>query len=254
MRALVLAGGLGRRLAPLTTVFPKPLAPIGEMPILEIVLRQLHWYGVREVIISIGYLGELIEAYLSTRSALPGLRISYLRETVPLGTAGPIGLLEERDQDLLVVNGDILTTLDFGRIVAYHRERQPALTVGVHARTMTVDLGVLELGAADRVQAYVEKPSFVYQCSMGVNVYAPSAIRAIEAGEVLDFPALVERLLSRGEAVLAYRADCYWQDIGRRDDYEQAVAEFDRMRDLLLPGEPARPNGVGPNPVLAPLP
>src|SRR5690242_10458047 len=120
MRALVLAGGRGTRLAPYTIAIPKPLLPIGELPIIEFVLRQLRWHGVSDVVISVGHLGALIEAYLVARGGIPGLQISYLREREPLGTAGPIGLLEDLDDDLLVVNGDLVTTLDFSSLMTFH--------------------------------------------------------------------------------------------------------------------------------------
>jgi NDP-sugar pyrophosphorylase family protein len=243
-RALVLAGGRGRRLAPFTTIFPKPLAPIGDVPIIEIVLRQLRWHGISEVVVSVGYLGELIQAYFATRGGMPGLEITYLRETSPLGTAGAVGLLEEVDGDLLVVNGDVLTTFDFSAMIDFHRRERPALTIAVHPHTVTVDLGVLEIDAQSVVRGFTEKPSLSFECSMGINVYSPLAVREIEPGQALDFPTLAQRLIDRGERVLAYRSECYWQDIGRRDDYERALDEFPEMRARLLPGEPADPSSV----------
>lgn len=243
-RALVLAGGRGRRLAPFTTIFPKPLAPIGDIPIIEIVLRQLRWHGIREIVISVGYLGELIQAYFATRGGMPGLEITYLRETSPLGTAGAVGLLDEVDGDLLVVNGDVLTTFDFSAMLEFHRHEQPALTIAVHPHTVTVDLGVLEVDAQSVVRGFTEKPSLSFECSMGINVYSPEAVREIEPGQALDFPTLAQRLIDRGERVLAYRSECYWQDIGRRDDYERALDDFPEMRARLLPGEPADPSSA----------
>ena len=242
MRAVVLAGGRGTRLAPYTIAFPKPLVPIGELPIIEIVLRQLRWHGLTEAIISVGYLAELIQAYFATRGGIPGLEISYLREAEPLGTAGAIGLLNDVNDDLFVINGDILTTLDFSRMIRFHRERQPALTIAVYSRDVTIDLGVLEINAGGAVTAYSEKPSFRYQCSMGIYLYSPRAVQAIIPGEHLDFPDLVLRLLAKGESVLAYQSDCYWLDIGRREDYERATSEFPQMRSLFLPDESGSEN------------
>jgi NDP-mannose synthase len=207
-------------------------------------LRQLRRHGICEVVISIGYLGELIQAYFTARGGIPGLTITYLRETQPLGTAGPIALLGDVGDDLLVVNGDILTTFDFARMIEFHRRARPALTIAVHRRTMTIDLGVLEVDEHSIVRSFAEKPSLEYECSMGINLYSPTAVRAIERGEVLDFPALTDRLLGRGEKVLAFRSECYWADIGRREDYEQAGVDFARMRhdflrDELTPDSPA---------------
>ncbi len=241
MRAVVLAGGQGTRLAPYTIAFPKPLVPIGEIPIIEIVLRQLRWYGIDEAIISVGYLAELIQAYFTTRGGIPGLEISYLREAKPLGTAGAIGLLENVNDDLMVVNGDVLTTLDLRKMIEFHKEHKPALTIAVYPRQVTIDLGVLEINESGSVTGYAEKPSFCYQCSMGIYIYSPRAVRAIEPGERLDFPDLTLRLLAQGESVLAYQSECYWLDIGRREDYERATDEFPRMRHLFLPDE----NGGG---------
>lgn len=237
MRAVVLAGGLGRRLAPYTTVFPKPLVPIGEIPVIEIVLRQLRWYGIDEAIISVGYLAELIQAYFVTRGPIPGLEIRYVREAQPLGTAGAVRLVGERDDDLLVINGDIITTLDFSQLIEYHRQHRPALTIAVQPRAVQVDLGVLEVDEQAAVKAYIEKPTLQYLCSMGVYLYSPQAVAAIEPGERLDFPDLVTRLIHRGERVLSYQSDCYWLDIGRHVDYERAVADFPAMRHQLLPDE-----------------
>jgi NDP-sugar pyrophosphorylase family protein len=237
MRAVVLAGGRGTRLAPYTTVFPKPLVPIGGMPILEIVLRQLRSYGVRQVILSVGYLAQLIEAYFATRGPIPGLEITYLKETRPLGTAGALALLGNVDENLLVVNGDVLTTLDFGKVMEFHLRHKPALTIAAYRKSVKIDLGVLKVDPASSVVGYDEKPMLPYLCSMGIYVYARRALESIETGQALDFPDLVLRMLARGEEALAYQSDCYWLDIGRHDDYARATEEFSRMRALFLPDE-----------------
>lgn len=237
LRAVVLAGGLGTRLAPYTMVFPKPLVPLGDMPILEIVLRQLRWYGVETAYISVGHLAPLVEAYFLTRGPYDGMEIAYLRETKPLGTAGALALLDDDGDDLLVCNGDILTTLNFAGIVDYHREQEAALTIGVHTKTVQVDLGVLGIDADGRVTEYKEKPTSSYECSMGVYVYSPAALAMIEPDRRLDFPDLVLRLLDSGDKVVAYRSECYWKDIGRHEDYERAAQDFVEMRLQLLPDE-----------------
>ena len=244
-RAVVLAGGRGTRLAPYTTVFPKPLVPIGGMPILEIVLRQLRWYGVREVILSVGYLAQLVEAYFATRGPIPGLEITYLKETQPLGTAGALALLGNVDDNLLVVNGDILTTLDFGKMIEFHLCAQPALTIASYRKDVKVDLGVLRVDPSSSVVGYDEKPLLHYLCSMGIYMYSRRALESIELGQPLDFPNLVLRLLAQGETALAYQSDCYWLDIGRHDDYERAMDEFSRMRGLFLPDEVASNGRAG---------
>jgi NDP-sugar pyrophosphorylase family protein len=237
IKALVLAGGKGTRLAPYTMLFPKPLIPIGDLPILEIVLRQLRWYGFNQAIISVGHLASLIEAYFVTRGPIDGLEISYVRETKPLGTAGPLSLLEDAQGDLLVVNGDLLTTLDYSKVVAHHRDEQAALTIGVHTVEVRIELGVLEIDANGAVVGYVEKPLTQHECSMGVYVCSSRTIRAIGSAERLDFPDLVLRLIAEGEKVSAYRTDCYWIDIGREQEYRRASEEFPLMRSALLPDE-----------------
>jgi NDP-mannose synthase len=244
MRAVVLAGGRGTRLAPYTVSFPKPLVPIGDIPIIEIVLQQLRRHGFSRVDISVGYLAHLIEAYFQTRGGIPGLDIHYVRESEPLGTAGALGLLGPIDEDLLVLNGDILTTLDFREMVAFHQARNPALTIAAYPRSVRIDLGVLRIDDTGAVTGYDEKPSLPYECSMGVYLYSPRAVAAISPGEHLDFPELVLRLLDRREVVLAYRSECYWLDIGRREDYERATAEFPEMARLLLPDAPATAAGA----------
>lgn len=248
MRAVVLAGGRGTRLAPYTTTFPKPLVPVGEVPIIEIVLRQLRWYGIREVVLSVGYLAELIQAYFQTRGPIPGLQISYLRESKPLGTAGALGLLGGVDDDVLVMNGDVLTTLDFGQLMEQHLRERPALTIAVHPRTVKIDLGVLRVAEDGSITGYDEKPALPYLCSMGIYVYSRRALEAVAHGERLDFPDLVLRLLEQGERVLAHKRECYWLDIGRHDDYAQAVAAFEEQRPRFLPDEagPAKEYEVFP--------
>jgi NDP-sugar pyrophosphorylase family protein len=224
---------------------PKPLLPIGEIPILEVVLRQLRWHGIEDVTISVGYLAELIEAYFMTRD-IPGLRLSYLREHEPLGTAGAVGMMRDVNDDVLVMNGDLMTTLDYAKLIEFHRAERPAMTIAVNPRTVEIDFGVLDIDERSNIIGYSEKPVLTYNCSMGIYVYAPRAVRAIAPGERLDLPDLVQRLLGRGERVVAYRSDCYWLDIGRREDFERAQAEFPAMRAELLPDEQNGPaTGLG---------
>jgi NDP-sugar pyrophosphorylase family protein len=188
-------------------------------------------------LISVGHLAPLIEAYFMTRGPIKGLDISYVRESRPLGTAGALRLIEDVQDDLLVVNGDVLTTLDYSLVVAHHREQGAALTVGVHSIEVQIDLGVLEIDSDGVVVGYVEKPLTRHECSMGVYVCSPRAVRLIDVGERLDFPDLVLRLIHSQETVCAYRTDCYWVDIGREEQYRRANEDFAEMRSLLLPDE-----------------
>jgi NDP-mannose synthase len=233
----VLAGGLGTRLQPYTTVLPKPLMPIGDRPVLDIVVRQLRRHGFERVTIATGHLAELIEAFFVDGSR-HGVPVDYFREQSPLGTVGALALIEGLNDDFLVMNGDVLTDMDYSALLAAHRQSGATATVAVKHRTVQIDLGVLEFtddSAPDRITACVEKPRLEYHASMGVYCFSPAALRFIEPGSPLDFPDLVQRLLDAGEVVRGWHSDCYWLDIGRHDDYEQALEEFPRMRDVLVP-------------------
>ena len=238
-RAVVLAGGLGTRLQPYTTVLPKPLMPIGDRPVLDIVVRQLHRCGFDRVTIATGHLAELIEAFFGDGST-HGIPVDYFREEHPLGTVGALALIDGLDSDFLVMNGDVLTDIDYAAFLEAHRRSGAAATIAVKHRIVQIDLGVLEFDsdeAPDRIVAYREKPRLDYHASMGVYCFAPSALRFIEPGLAVDFPDLVGRLITAGELVRGWRSDAYWLDIGRHDDYEQALEEFAEMRDVLVPDD-----------------
>ena len=235
-RAVVLAGGLGTRLRPYTTVLPKPLMPVGDRPILDIVLRQLAAHGFERVTIATGYLAELIEAFVRDGSGY-GLRVDYHREEEPLGTVGALASIEGLDDDFLVMNGDVLTDLDYARILGDHARSDAAATVAAKEREVQISLGVLETGDDDptRLVGYTEKPTYRFEVSMGVYCFSPRVLEHMTPGARLDFPDLVVRLIDAGEVVRAWRGDLYWLDIGRHTDYEQAQAEFEEMRARLLP-------------------
>lgn len=239
-RAVVLAGGLGMRLRPYTTVLPKPLMPVGDRPILDVIVRQLSHHGFERLTIVTGHLAELIEAFFGDGER-HGIAIDYFREDEPLGTVGALALLDGLDEDFLMMNGDVLTDLDYGGFLDGHRASGAAASIAAHRREVQVSLGVLQFedaGDADRLTGYIEKPTYHYEVSMGVYAFAPRAVEQIEPRQRLDFPDLVLRLLDAGEVVRARRSeDDYWLDIGRHDDYETAMDEFERMRDRFLPGQ-----------------
>lgn len=236
MRAVILAGGVGRRLAPYTKVFPKPLVPINDMPILELLIRQLRGYGVREITLAIGHLGNLVRAYFGDGSKL-GVCIDYAHEPHPLGTAGPLACIPRPEEPFLTLNGDILTTLAFNDLARFHRHQHAVATIAMYRRSTKIDLGVIVCDGGNRLIDYVEKPIHHFTVSMGVYVFEPKVIDYVTPGQYLDFPDLVRRLLASGERVLAYPFDGYWQDLGRPDDYEQAVRDFEAMRSKFLPKE-----------------
>lgn len=246
-RAVILAGGKGSRLGPYTTVLPKPLLPVGDRAILDVVVRQLHGYGFTELTLAVGYLSHLVRAVMGDGSER-GVSIEYHEEPEPLGTVGPLATVGGLDDTFLVMNGDVLTALDYGELHELHREAGNVLTIASHRRTVRTDYGVLHLdGAAGEtrlVAGFEEKPEIPYVVSMGVYVLEPRALDYIEPGRRLDLPELVLKLLAAGEPVGSYLYDGYWLDIGRHDDYEKAILEFESLKPLLL-GEAQQPQAAG---------
>jgi NDP-mannose synthase len=225
MQAIILAGGRGTRLRPYTISFPKPLVPVGEHPILEIVIRQLRAFGFDKVTMLTGHLAELIQAYFGDGSRW-NLEIEYVREVRPLNTAGALQLVQHCEDDFLVLNGDVLTTLDFRKLLLDHRERGADATIASIAREHLVDFGVLETDADGYLNGYNEKPSLRYTVSMGVYVLNRRCRELIGEGESVGMPDLMLRVLGRGGRVFCERPDCFWLDIGRPDDYEAAQREI----------------------------
>ncbi len=207
--------------------------PIGEMPILEILLRQMKRAGVDEAILTVGYLEELLRAFFQDGERL-GLSIRYSFEKSPLGTAGPLSMVSGLDNTFLVSNGDVLTTLDLEDLVRFHKENRAMATIAMHARQVKIDLGVLQLNGSNEIVGYVEKPTYDFHVSMGIYVFEPDVLQYIPKGQYLDFPDLVLKLLENGERVVGYPFSGYWQDLGRPDDYEQAVDDFETIRPLIL--------------------
>lgn len=237
MKAVILAGGKGTRLRPYTTILPKPLMPIGDMPILEILLRQMKRAGVRDAILTVGHLSEFLRMFFQDGRRL-GMNVSYSYEEAPLGTAGPLALVDGLDHTFMVANGDVLTTLPIAELLAFHRNSRATATIAMHRRKVHIDLGVIQLDENSKVTGYIEKPTYDFMVSMGIYVFEPRVLDFIPANVYLDFPDLVQRLIDSGETVAGFPFDGYWQDLGRPDDYERAVEDFDRMRDEFLPPEP----------------
>ena len=234
MKAVVLAGGKGARLAPYTHILPKPLMPIGDMPILEVLLRQMKRAGVDEVVLTVGHLAQLLQAFFLDGSQW-GLHIRYSYENQPLGTAGPISLIEGLDETFLVTNGDVLTTLDLSALIAFHRAHGGLATIAVHRRQVKIDLGVVQCNGGNTICGYIEKPTYDYTVSMGLYVFEPRVLEYIPCGQYLDFPDLVLKLLAAGEKVVGYPFGGYWKDLGRPDDYEEAARDFAEMQAQFLP-------------------
>ena len=234
MQAIVLAGGKGRRLMPYTTVLPKPLMPIGDYPILEVILRQLKHYGFDRVTISTGYLHELLHAYLDSNRTL-GLDITYVHEDTPLGTIGPLRLIEDLDDTFLVMNGDILTDISYPDLITNHRKNKAVATVATYQRVVNIDFGVLEKDDSRKITGFREKPTYHFDVSMGVYVFSKKILDYVPEGEPFGFDQLMYALTAKKEAVYSYPHNGYWLDIGRPDDYARSIEEFEKFKDRFLP-------------------
>ena len=248
MQAVLLAGGKGTRLRPYTRDLPKPLVPLGnapgDTPVLELLVTQLKEAGVTDLTVVTGHLAEQIEAFLGDGSRF-GLNVTLVRETTPLDTAGCLGLIDRPSEPFLMMNGDLLTSLNFAAMRAAHVEGDaPAATIAAHRREVKIDLGVLELDAAGRLTDYVEKPTHTFWVSMGVYVLDPRVCDLVGENERVSLPELILQLRDAGEPVASFREECYWLDIGRPDDYLKAIDDFRERRALFFPNRPEAPATV----------
>lgn len=231
MRAVILAGGKGTRLRPYTAVLPKPLVPVAERPILELVIRQLAAHGFERVDLSVGHLGGLIKAYLESIELPRGIELRYWWEDEPLGTAGALRRIDDLDEPFLVMNGDVLTTLDYAQLMRFHDGHEGDLTIATHRQQVDIDLGVIE-SEDGFVTEYVEKPTMRFDVSMGVYVYEPSVLELIPERR-FDFPDVVDAMLAEGRKVAAYSGGGVWFDIGTVGEHERAVAEIEAHPELF---------------------
>jgi NDP-sugar pyrophosphorylase family protein len=239
--AVVMAGGKGSRLYPYSAVLPKPLMPLGGMPVLELLLRQFRHHRIGNVVLATNHLSHLIQSFFGDGAGLD-LRISYSREDQPLGTCGPIAaVLDRMTENFLVSNGDLLTNLDIGRLLRFHEETRADATIATFRREVKLEFGVLEVAPDRRVLEYREKPAQSYDVSMGLYVLRREAVRAyIPANTRMDMPALLTRLVEAGRPVLSYQEDCLWLDIGSPEDYAQAQAIIETEPSVFLPPEPSQ--------------
>jgi NDP-sugar pyrophosphorylase family protein len=235
---LIQAGGQGTRLRPFTTVLPKPLMPIGDLPVIEIVLRQLKHYGFQKIHLSIGHLGHLLRAVIGDGKQW-GLDVEYVPEDRPLGTIGPFRQLPRPQTPILVMNGDLLTSVNYAELVKYHMASDAQLTIGVCSLPVSVSLGVLDIDPSNRITGFREKPTFRYWASMGVYVLSPAIWDLIPPNQVFGFDTLMDRVLAGMIQAQVYRFEGIWLDIGRPEDYEEAFKVLDANRGKLLPDESA---------------
>lgn len=234
MLAVILAGGKGTRLRPFTMTIPKPLLPLGDVPILDVVIRQLAAQGFDRILLTLGHMAPLFVSHFGDGAAY-GVRIEYVREDVPLGTAGPLRELVSPPEDFLVMNGDLLTDLSYRGLVELHRAKKAAATISVAAREEKVDYGVIDIADNGTFLDYREKPVIPYFVSMGINVLSARALRHIPRDGKFDMPDLIMALHRAGETVHCHRTSCYWQDMGRFDDYTRASEDFVNDPSRFLP-------------------
>ncbi|MBI3956521.1 MAG: NTP transferase domain-containing protein [Candidatus Kerfeldbacteria bacterium] len=233
MQVVILAGGKGTRLKPFTTNFPKPLVPIANQPILEIILRQLKHAGCTEIILAVNHLAELIESYFGNGEKI-GVQLTYSKETQELGTAGPLGLIPNLQEDFLVMNGDTLTTLQYKDLFRFHSDQKNDATIATYQKEVHIDLGVLHT-AEGLLEEYKEKPTMSFTVSMGVNVLNRKLLGYLPKGKRMDMPDLLLTAKRAGERIGCYFGSYYWLDIGRTEDYETAIEIFTKRQKEFLP-------------------
>jgi dTDP-glucose pyrophosphorylase len=222
---VLMAGGLGQRLRPLTEDCPKPMLPVGGQPILEIILKNFVRQGFKRFFMSVNYQADMVREHFGDGSRWDVV-VDYLEEREKLGTAGALGLLDHRpDAPLIVMNGDLLTAINFSSMLEFHVEHQATATMAVREHTVEVPFGVIDL-ADDYLAGLTEKPRYSWFINAGVYVVEPSVLDLIEPGQALDMPNLFERVLARNDKVAAFPVREYWRDIGRLEDLERASVDY----------------------------
>jgi NDP-sugar pyrophosphorylase family protein len=235
MTAIILAGGKGTRLKPFTVTIPKPLLPLGDVPVVEIVIQQLAAAGFKRIVLSLGHMAPLFGAMLGDGSKW-GVRLESVLEESPLGTAGALRLVKEPGQNFLVMNGDLLTTIDFAALTQFHREQKAFATIAVNRRKVFIDYGVITADGSHRLSGYREKPTIDYAVSMGIYMLSKRALSFVPKQGRFDVPELMTTLKEMKNGVFCFETDCYWQDIGRFDDYQTASEDFSNDPARFLPG------------------
>ena len=233
MRAIILAGGKGTRLRPYTVVLPKPLMPIGEYPILEVIVRQLVHYGFTHITMAVNHQAKIIQAFFGNGEQW-GITIDYSLETKPLSTMGPLRLINDLPENFLVMNGDILTDLDFQKFFKSHIDKNNNFTIAAFQRVLKSEYGVLRINDQGKLCGFEEKPEYNFDVSMGIYAVNRNVMRHIPEDTPYGFDHLMLDLLAEGNPASAIRHDGYWLDIGRPDDYMQAIDEFDSLRGRFL--------------------
>lgn len=233
MRAVILAGGKGTRLRPYTTLIPKPLVPMGnEMPILEIILRQLATAGFNHVTITVNHLANLIQAFFGDGSKF-GLKIDYSLEDKPLSTIAPLTLIPDLPENFLVMNGDILCSLDYRKLYEYHIDREHQVTVAVNKREAKIDFGVLHFDANNMITGFQEKPVLHYEVSMGVYCINRKVVETLQPDRPYGFDNLMNDGLKSSARHGVMPFEGFWYDIGRPEDYDFCNENYDELKKQL---------------------
>jgi NDP-sugar pyrophosphorylase family protein len=232
MHAVILAGGKGTRLVPFTKVFPKPLVPLGDKPIIDTIIRQLKHFGFTRITLAVGHMAEMIQTYLHNGERY-GIEIDYSLEEQPLGTVGPLAQIPNLGENFLVMNGDLITNIDYGDLFDFHRLHGNIATIGTYEKHFKIDLGIIQNNGKHAITDYIEKPVYTFNVSMGIYIFNSQIIQYIEPHKYLDFPDLVKRLLMNNHKVLSYPFNGYWLDIGNHSDYEKALEEYESIKEEL---------------------
>lgn len=235
MQAVILAGGKGERLKPYTLCIPKPLIPIGDIPIIEVVIRQLKYYGFKDIILSVNYLSNLLRAFFEDGKRI-GVNIKYSKEDRVLGTAGPLSIIDDLDDHFLVINGDLLTNINYRDLLKFHIKNGNDVTIATYKKEVKIDLGVIESNDNEFID-YIEKPTYSYDVSMGVYVLSKDVIKDLNFNERLDFPEMILNLKTLGKKISCYKGNYFWLDIGKFEDFDKAIEKFAEKREEFLPNE-----------------
>ena len=233
MRAIILAGGKGTRLRPYTVVLPKPLMPIGEYPILEVIVRQLVQHGFTHLTLAVNYQAKIIQSFFGNGEQW-GITIDYSLETHPLGTMGPLSLIDDLPENFLVMNGDILTDLDYAAFYQRHAATKAIFTIASFERELKSEYGVLKVSRNGELKGFEEKPTFLFEVSTGIYMVNRKILHHIPEGEPYGFDNLMLDLIAAGTPAFVRKHKSYWLDIGRSDDYMQAIDEFEKMKSIFL--------------------
>lgn len=234
MQAIILAGGKGTRLYPYTVSIPKPLVPVADLPIIDIVLRQLAYYGFKKVTIALGYMADMLEAFVGN-GAKYGLKITYSREEKPLGTIAPLKLIKNLEDNFLVMNGDLLTNINYKELIDHHLTHKALATISTYTKKTKLQLGVIENDKDNRIVGFKEKPVLENKVSMGIYLFNKQIIKYIPDDEYFGFDSLMYKMIEKNDKVISYQFAGKWLDIGTHEDLAMATEEFNKYKVEFLP-------------------